>query len=77
MPRKPATTAAPADTQAAVAVPALPALLRCEVTRHQGAPARRAGLTWEVETPTTLDLHPEQVAIIRRDPTYSLRVLPH
>ena len=77
MPRKTTTPAAPPDTQAAAAAPALPALLRCEVTRHQGAPARRGGLTWEVATPTTRDLTPEQVAIIQRDPTYSLRLLPH
>lgn len=77
MPRKTATASAPPDTQAAAAAPALPALLRCEVTRHQGAPARRGGLTWEVETPTSVNLDPEQVATIRRDPTYSLRILPH
>jgi hypothetical protein len=77
MPRRRATAAEQQDTQAAVEVAEVPALALYEVTRHQGAPARRAGLWWEAETPTRIALHPVQVITIERDPGYSIRLLPH
>lgn len=41
-----------------------------QVTRRPGAPPRRAGRLWPVETPVKADLSSAQVARIAADPGY-------
>ncbi|WP_295582273.1 hypothetical protein [uncultured Lamprocystis sp.] len=45
---------------------------RYQVTRLPGAPPRRAGRVWPVETPVNADLTAVQVALIAADPGYLL-----